>query len=144
MTLEAARPYRAVELSPRDGRTVVYGGGETGSITAKAQLGEIEALVVDGLQENLVALSDFTNRGSTVVLSCEGGVVSNSNNDKVILLTNDVGTWRLRLSDVATYNHLDSNLPPEAFYTTTPKTKADRYISLHERLGHLSPNILAA
>ena len=72
LTEEAARPYQSLELDPREGRVVVYGGGD-----------ELEALVVPGIKENLVSISDLTSRGSTIVLSDSGGVVSNSVRDQV-------------------------------------------------------------
>lgn len=143
LTEEAAQPYQSVEFNPREEMEVVYGGGARGSITAAVQLGEVEALVVPGVQENLVALSDFTDRGSTVVLSDVGGVVSNSVNDKQIVLKKDFGTWRLRLSDIANYDHKDVRQSTTAFRTSTPKSKAERYIALHERLCHQSPKVLA-
>ena len=61
-------PFQSVKFHPRDNMEVVYGGGARGTVSSKVQLGELEALVVPGIQENLVALSDFTDRGSTVLL----------------------------------------------------------------------------
>ena len=55
LTEEAARPYRLVELDPQEERVVVYAGEEEGEITGKVQLGELEALVVPGIKENLVS-----------------------------------------------------------------------------------------
>ena len=72
LTEEAARPYRLVELDPQEERVVVCAGGEEGEITGKVQL---EALVVPGIKENLVSISDLTNRGSTMELSNSGGVI---------------------------------------------------------------------
>jgi hypothetical protein len=134
--------YRAIEFSPREEMQVVYGGGATGSVSSKVQLGELEALVVPGIQDNLVSFSDFTNRGSTVELTEAGGLISNSFNDKRIVLTKDFGTWRLQLSDVASYDHQGAKLANKAYNSTILKTKAERYISLHERLCHQSPSVL--
>ena len=50
------------------------------------QLGELEALVVPGIKENLVSISDLTSRGSTMELSDSGGVISNPMNDQEINL----------------------------------------------------------
>ena len=50
---------------------------EEGEITGKVQLGELEALIVPGIKENLVSISDLTSRGSTLELSNSGGVISN-------------------------------------------------------------------
>ena len=50
-------------------------------ITGKVQLGELEALVVSGIKENLVSISDLTSKGSTMELSDSGGVISNPVND---------------------------------------------------------------
>ena len=77
LTEEAVRPYQLVELDPQEKRVVVYAGGEEGEITGKVQLGELEALVVPGIKENLVSISDLTSRGSTMELSDSGGVISN-------------------------------------------------------------------
>ena len=143
LTEEAARPYQSLELDPREGRVVVYGGGDEGEVSAKVQLGELEALVVPGIKENLVSISDLTSRGSTIVLSDSGGVVSNSVNDKEIKLKKDKGTWRLQLDDLATYDH-ENGGQIGAFYTAMPKSKADRYINLHERLGHQSWRVIAS
>ena len=81
---------------------VVYAGGEEGEITGKVQLGELEALVVPGIRENLVSISDLTSKGSTIELSDSGGVISNPINDKEINLKKKDGIWRLKLDDVAT------------------------------------------
>ena len=101
-TQEAARPYQLVELDPQEERVVVYAGGEEGEITGKVQLGELEALVVPGIRENLVSISDLTSKGSTIELSDSGGVISNPINDKEINLKKKDGIWRLKLDDVAT------------------------------------------
>ena len=71
LTEEAARPYQLVELDPQEERVVVYAGGEEGeiSVSGKVRLGELEALVVPGIKENLVSISDLTSRGSTMELS---------------------------------------------------------------------------
>ena len=132
LTEEAARPYQLVELDPQEERVVVYAGGEEGEITGKVQLGELEALVVP-----LVSISDLTSRGSTLELSNSGGVISNPVNDKEIYLKKKDGIWRVKLDDVATYDHGDKGYVG-AFYSAKPRSKADRYIILHERLGHLS------
>ena len=106
------------------------------------QLGELEALVVPGIKENLVSISDLTSRGSTMELSNSGGVISNPVNDKEIYLKKKDGIWRVKLDDVATYDHEDKGYV-EAFYSAKPRSKADRYIVLHERLGHLSWKVIA-
>ena len=84
---------------------VIYGGGDKGSVVSKGQIGELEALVVPDLSDNLVSFADFTDKGSTILLNSAGGVISNSLNDKQIVLKKDIGTWRLSLSDVANYDH---------------------------------------
>ena len=43
LTSEAARPYESLELVPWEERKVVYAGGDEGEVTAKVQLGEVEA-----------------------------------------------------------------------------------------------------
>ena len=142
LTIEAARPYKLMELDPREERVVEYGGGEEGVVVAKVQLGELEALVVPGIRENLVSISDLTKRGSTVNLSDTGGVISNSMNEKKINLWKDYGTWKLYLEDLADYDH-EKNGYSNAFYVSMPKSKADRYINLHERLGHQNWRVIA-
>ena len=96
-----------------------------------------------GIKENLVSISDLTSRGSTIVLSDSGGVVSNPVNDKKIKLKKDKGTWRLQLDNLVTYDHEDEG-HIGAYYTAMPKSKADRYINLHERLGHQSWRVIAS
>ena len=142
LTEEAARPYQWVELDPQEERVVVYAGGEEGVITGKVQLGELEALVVPGIKENLVSISDLTSKGSTMELSDSGGVISNPVNDKEIYLKKMEGIWRLKLDDVATYDHGNEGYVG-AYYTAKPRSKADRYIDLHERLGHQSWKVIA-
>ena len=61
------------------------------------------------LQDNLVSFSDFTDKGSTVLLNSDGGIISNSFNDKRIVLIEDIGTWRLHLSDTANYDHVQDS-----------------------------------
>ena len=139
---EAARPYRLVELDPQEERVVVYAGGEEGEITGKVQLGDLEALAVPGIKENLVSISDLTSKGSTMELSDSGGVISNPVNDKEIYLKKMEGIWRLKLDDVATYDH-ESKGYVGANYAAKTRSKADRYIDLHERLGHLSWKVIA-
>ena len=92
--------------------------------------------------ENLVSLSDLTAKGSTVKLSNSGGVISNPVNEKEIHMKRDYGTWRLKLDDLATYDHEQGD-QVNAFYSVLPKTKAERFISLHERLGHQPAKVLA-
>ena len=142
LTEEAARPFQSVELDPREGRVVVYGGGDEGSVTAAVQVGEVEALVVPGIKENLMSISDLNARGSTVELSDSGGVISNSVNEKKIDMKKEQGTWRLLLDDLADYDHKDGEYS-EAFYSAISKSKAKRYMDLHERLGHLSWRVIA-
>ena len=142
LTVEASRPYKLMELDPREGRVVEYGGGEKGEVAAKVQLGELEALVVPGLRENLVSISELTERGSILTLSDTGGVISNALNDKKIKLWKDYGTWRLYLQDLADYNHKEKSYV-KAFYVAASKSKAERYVELHERLGHLNWRIIA-
>ena len=142
LTEEAARPFQLVEFDPREGRVVVYAGGSEGKVSSKVRLGELDALVVPGLTENLVSLSDLTAKGSTVKLSNLGGVISNPVNEKKIHMIKDYGTWRLKLDDLAAYGHEQED-QVNAFYSVLPKTKAERFISLHERLGHQPAKVLA-
>ena len=41
---------------------VIYGGGDKGSVVSKVQIGELEALVVPDLSDNLVSFADFTDK----------------------------------------------------------------------------------
>ena len=66
-----------------------------------------ETIVVPGIKENLVSISDLTSRGSTMESSDSGGVISNPVNDKEIYLKKKEGIWRLKLDDVSTYDHGD-------------------------------------
>ena len=111
-------------------------------MSSKVRLGELDALVVPGLKENLLSLSDLTAKGSTVKLSDTEGVISNPVNEKKIHMFKDFGTWRLKPSDLATYDH-EKGDQVNAFYSVLPKTKAKRFISLHERLGHQPAKVLA-
>ena len=54
------------------------------------QLGELEALVVPDIQDNLASFADFVDRGSTIILWCH----NNFFNDTQIVLYKDFGTWR--------------------------------------------------
>ena len=54
-------------------------------------------------------------------------------NDKEIHLKKKNGIWRWKLDDVATYDHGDKGYVG-AFYSAKPSS--NRYIDLHERLGH--------
>jgi hypothetical protein len=74
LTQDAAKYLEDKEGSPQeDSMEVIYGGGERGNVEKTVVLGEIDALVVPNLSENLVSLGDFTSRGSTVVLTETGG-----------------------------------------------------------------------
>jgi hypothetical protein len=139
---EAAVPYQKMEFNPRDAMEVIYGDGARATVSSKVQLGEVEALVVPKIQENLVSLSDLTSRGSHVVLTDEGGLITNSLNDKRIVLTKEEGTWHLPLSAIVSYDHKATKHKDNIFLATTMKTKGERYISLHERLCHQSPEVL--
>ena len=68
---------------------VIYGGGEKCTVVSKVQLGEVEALVVPDIQDSLVSFADFANRGSTIMLTADGGAIANTCNDKQIVLTKD-------------------------------------------------------
>ena len=46
------------------------------------QLGELEALVVPDIQDNLVSLADFADRWSTIMLKADGSAIANSRDDK--------------------------------------------------------------
>ena len=119
---------------------ILYGGGELGHVSSYAKLGEIEAFVVPNLNENLISLYDFTTRGSNVILTSEGGLISNPFNDNKIELRTDRGNWRILLSDVINYSHRDQRQTETAFSFFFPKqSKLERYISLHERMCHQSP-----
>ena len=72
---------------------VVYGGGDRGSVVSKVQIGELEALVVPDLSDNLVSFADFTDKGSTILLDSAGGVISNSLNDKRQTNSFEKGYW---------------------------------------------------
>ena len=103
------------------------------------QLKELEAIVMPDIQDNLVSFADFAYRGSIIMLTADGGAMTNSFNEKQIVLIKDFGTWRLRLADIVDYNHKhDSHL---AFAASISKTKLGRYIALHERSCHQSPDI---
>ena len=65
---------------------ILYGGGELGHVSFYTKLGEIEAFVVLNLNENLISLCDLTTRGSNVILTSEGGLISNPFNDNKIEL----------------------------------------------------------
>ena len=67
------------------------------SRNVSARSGELEALVVPGIKENLVSISDLTSKGSTLELSNSRGVISNPMNDKKIHLKKKNGVWRLKL-----------------------------------------------
>ena len=60
LTERAARLFASKEFSPRDRpMEVIYGGEEKGTVVSKVQLGEVEALVVPDIQDNLVSLADL-------------------------------------------------------------------------------------
>ena len=143
LTEESATSFGPAKVNLRERVNVIFGDGSKGTVTANVQLGELEALVVPDLQDNLVSLSDFTSRGSNVVLTNAGGVISNPFNDKRIFLTKDYDTWRLLLADIASYDHEGARQAITAYVTTLPKSKIERYIALHERLCHQSPLVLS-
>ena len=104
----------------------------------KEALGELEAIVMPDIQDNLVSFADFAYRGSTIMLTADGGAMTNSFNETVLI--KDFGTWRLRLADIVDYNHKhDSHL---AFAASISKTKLGRYIVLQERSCRQSPEVL--
>ena len=141
LTEKSARFFPSKDFNPHEQRMeVVYGGGDKAPIVSKVQVGELEALVVPDLQDNLVSLSDFADKGSTILLSSAGGLISNSLNDKQIVLNKDDGSWRVSLSDIEKYNHEQSSYA--AFSATFAKTKLARYIALHERSCHQSAEVL--
>jgi hypothetical protein len=148
-----------VIISQQEPIDVVYGGGEKGCVSSRADLGELEVLFVPGLSENLVSLSDFTERGSEILLTQRGGEISNPFNDQKIRLREDHGTWRILLSDIANYSHRSTGETEEgstlkarnagfkyanrAHAICSPtKSKLGRYISLHERSCHQPPDVL--
>ena len=92
------------------------------------------------LQDNLVSFSDFTDKGSTVLLNFDGGIISNSLNDKQIVLKKDVGTWCLHLSDIANYDHVQDS--HSTYSASVSKTKLARYITLHQRSCHQPAEVL--
>ena len=95
---------------------ILYGGGELGHVSSYAKLGEIESFVVPNLNKNLISLCDFTTRGSNVILTSEGGLISNPFIDNKIELRNDRGNWRILLSDVINYSHRDQRQTETAFF----------------------------
>ena len=92
------------------------------------------------LQDNLVSFSDFTDKGSTVLPISDGGIISNSLNEKQIVLKKDVGTWRLHLSDIANYDHVQDSA--SIYSASVSNTKLARYITLHERSCHQPAEVL--
>lgn len=145
LTEDTDRSLTSSRMDLRDsGMEVLYAGGESGIVSSSARLGEIECLFVPGLKESLVSFSDFTCRGSTVVLTDSGGSITNPFNNKSINLTKDSNTWRILLSDVANYSHSESRIVQAYSVLATSESKLERYISLHERLCHLSPEALSS
>ena len=142
LTEEAAKLLRLKEWDPRVEMNVEYGGGDRGRVSKVVKLGEVEALVVPNLQDNLVSLGDFAERGSSIVLTANGGVVRNPFNDKEINLKWESGTWRIFLRDVAGYDHESGSRNVKAFVSSSGKSKLERYISLHERSCHQSADTL--
>ena len=60
----------------------------------------------------------------------------------MIYLKKMEGMWRLKLDDVAIYDHGNKDYFG-ANYAAKPRSKADRYIDLHERLSHQSWKVIA-
>ena len=140
ITPESSRILELDENLIREPVDVLYGGGELGHVSSNAKLGEIEAFVVPNLNENLISLCDFTTRGSNIILTSEGGLITNPFNDNKIKLSNEFGIWRIFLSDVINYSHRDQRQTETAFSFFFPRqSKLERYISLHERMCHQSP-----
>ena len=95
LTEKSARFFPSKDFNPHEQcMEVVYGGGDKAPVVSKVQVSELEVLVVPQLQDNLVSLYDFTDKGSTILLSSAGGLISNSLNDKQIVLNKDDGSWR--------------------------------------------------
>ena len=66
------------------------------------------------------------------MLNSNGGNISNSLNDKRIVLKKDTGSWRLHLSGIANYD-LEQDLF-SIYSASVSKTKLARYITLHNAL----------
>ena len=107
----AARTLLSKGFILRDQRMeVVYEGGEIGTVVSKVQLGEMGALVVLDIRDNL---ADFADRGSTIMLMLM--VVSYQILvNKQIVLAKDFGTLWLRLADIVDYNHKHDSHPAYA------------------------------
>ena len=139
LTARATRLFERKVSHPQDTPLEVVYGGERAPVVSKVH-GELEALVVPGSQDNLVSFSDFTNKGSTVLLSSDAGIISYSLNDKQIVLKEDIGTWRLHLPDIANYDHMQDSA--SIYSTSISKTKLARYITIHERSCHQPAEVL--
>ncbi len=67
LTQDTARSLEEKETnSQENSMEVIYGGGEKGCVEKTVMLGEIEALVVPKLNENLVSLGDFQIQSSSM------------------------------------------------------------------------------
>ena len=83
---------------------IVYGGGTSTVADSCVMLGETQALLVPGLKENLISLSQIAEEGSTVYLDDEWGLIFNSMNKKTIPMMRDDRGWSIWLIDIINYD----------------------------------------
>ena len=94
---------------------------------ALMQLGELEALVVPDIQDNLASFADFVDRGSTIIFTADCGAIT------IFLMIHKLFCSKILvhggiLADIVGYNHKHDSHP--AFAASISNTKLGRYIAL--------------
>ena len=134
---------------------IVYGGGTTTIANSSVMLGNTQALVVPGLQENLISLNQLAEDGSSVYLQTDWGLVFNSTNKKTIPMIKGDRGWSIWLSDIMNYD-LDQCVDPQEVSDTSNNNGAsdtsDNHAELIRRLraniwwkriiGHVPENLV--
>ena len=131
----------------QDGPTVTYGDSHTTDpVKHTASMnGHLDAFVVEDLGESLISVRDYTRNGNEVIFTSGGGIIKNpfSKNEIKIHLVND--QYYVDLNDV-------DNIPMANMLCSKSSTIKDfnasmtinqRIKDLHERMGHVHPNVMA-
>lgn len=86
---------------------IQYGGGDIKSSNTYADVGSHEAIVVEGLVDNLCSVDQLVDDGSYVLLHRSGGEIANDIDEQTIPITRRGGQFRIWIHDLAAYDFKD-------------------------------------
>ena len=133
---------------------IVFGNGSTAVSQTEARIGRYPALVCndEDLAEDLVSINPFLDSGFNLILRRSGGFLEHPETGEKIAISREGARWSVDLEDVCalrtgpakikTQKALASMLTVFAAPMKVSDSIRQRVISLHERMGHASQEVM--